>query len=469
MSCFWLLKTKKKCTRSDSDESSDEESPKKKKNSRTFHSFPYGHERRKQWLLKIDREDWSPAKSSVICSDHFLEKDIDRTGQNVRLRHDAVPKRFKKCPCPLKKQIKQQQYKILVDNKEKTFELDMVNAEPCIEKQIKQQQYKILVDNKEKTFELDMVNAEPCIEKQIKQQQYKILVDNKEKTFELDMVNAEPCIEKYNHRIEAPVENNFTANMSNETKSNILKNVVKHLRQEYIISSSCEEMLNHSFSGVSLDITRRIASRKPGSGHKFPSELKSFALTLQFYFAKAYDLICKTFKLALPHKSQMPKWYSTILAEPGFTEPVFNALKMKVNEAEKSKLLCSLVIDEITIRKHISWDGYSFRCYVDVGNGIQDDSSPVAKDALVFMVVNINGSWKVPFAYFLIGGLSGGGASKSCQTLYNSDFQILASVVSLTCDGPFYNFSMLSVLGASLKPPNVAKSIISTPTKGLFT
>eukprot|EP00794_Sanderia_malayensis_P000687 gene687-2878_t len=83
---------------------------------------------------------------------------------------------------------------------------------------------------------------------------------------------------------------------------------------------------------------------------------------------------------------------------------------MKVDEAEKSKplLLCSLVIDEITIRKHISWYGYSFRCYVDVGNGIQDDSSPVVKNALVFMAVSINGSWKVPCAYFLIGGLTTG-------------------------------------------------------------
>ncbi len=43
-----------------------------------------------------------------------------------------------------------------------------------------------------------------------------------------------------------------------------------------------------------------------------------------------------------------------------------------------------------------------------MGDGVEDDDcSPVAKDALVSMVVCINGSWKVPCGYFLIDGLSG--------------------------------------------------------------
>eukprot|EP00794_Sanderia_malayensis_P001024 gene1024-346_t len=67
----------------------------------------------------------------------------------------------------------------------------------------------------------------------------------------------------------------------------------------------------------------------------------------------------------------------------------------KVDEAEKTgnEVICSLMINKMAIRKNISWDGSKFRGYVDIGNGIQDESSPVAKDALVFMVVNMNGSW----------------------------------------------------------------------------
>ena len=64
------------------------------------------------------------------------------------------------------------------------------------------------------------------------------------------------------------------------------------------------------------------------------------------------------------------------------------------------------MIDEMAIRKHVDWDGEKFRGYVDIGTGVVDDSLPEAKDALVFMVVCINGSWKVPCGYFLIDALT---------------------------------------------------------------
>ena len=48
------------------------------------------------------------------------------------------------------------------------------------------------------------------------------------------------------------------------------------------------------------------------------------------------------------------------------------------------------------------------RGYVDIDNGLENnEDSPIAKDALVFMAVSINGSWKIPIAYFFIDGMSG--------------------------------------------------------------
>ena len=47
------------------------------------------------------------------------------------------------------------------------------------------------------------------------------------------------------------------------------------------------------------------------------------------------------------------------------------------------------------------WNGKSFLGYVDLGCDVNnDDSSPVAKNALVLMVVALNESWKVPCGYF---------------------------------------------------------------------
>ena len=63
---------------------------------------------------------------------------------------------------------------------------------------------------------------------------------------------------------------------------------------------------------------------------------------------------------------------------PGFTEPAFNALKAKVREAKNKgkQVICSLMLDEMAIKKHISWDGKKYNGYVDLGNGIKDDSLP---------------------------------------------------------------------------------------------
>ena len=105
------------------------------------------------------------------------------------------------------------------------------------------------------------------------------------------------------------------------------------------------------------------------------------------------------FNLALPQKAQIRKWYGKVPAEPGFTKPVFTALAAKVEEATKKGYVvsCSLMLDEMAIRKHICWDGKRMRGYVDLGNDVQDDdSAPVAADALELMVVSVNDSWKVP-------------------------------------------------------------------------
>lgn len=125
-----------------------------------------------------------------------------------------------------------------------------------------------------------------------------------------------------------------------------LKDVVNELRYKNLISQNCEDMLNQTFEGVPLQLMKRVrSSKKSGKGRVYSPELKSFALTLQFYSSKAYPFLRKTFTLALPSQSQIRRWYSKIPADPGFTEPAFNALKLKAEEAKengKEVLYCAL-------------------------------------------------------------------------------------------------------------------------------
>ena len=108
------------------------------------------------------------------------------------------------------------------------------------------------------------------------------------------------------------------------------------------------------------------------------------------------------------------------------------------------------MLDEMAIRKHVERDGEKFRGYVDIGTGVVDDSLPEAKDALVFMVVCVKGSWKVPCGYFLIDGLSSAEKANLVTGCLEKLHDVGVKVISFTCDGPASHFAMLRILGANL-------------------
>ena len=245
------------------------------------------------------------------------------------------------------------------------------------------------------------------------------------------------------------------------------KKLIRDLRKKELISIKSEEMLNNVFTDESRAIFNRVANRKgKGKGSTFPPELKAFAFTLQFYSAKAYEFVRKKLNNALPHQSTVRRWYSKIPADPGFTEPAFQTLKEKADEEREQgkELIVSLMLDEMTIKKLTCWDGVKFRGYVDLGNDEVDDSAPLAKDALVFMVVNISGSWKVPVAYFLVDGLTGVERANLVQLCIKRLSDACIKVASVTCDGPSCHFTMLKALGANLNPRDL-RAYFSHPSK----
>ena len=184
-----------------------------------------------------------------------------------------------------------------------------------------------------------------------------------------------------------------------------LKSVVQHLKEKALISESSEYVLNRTFSGVPKELMKRMFTvKKSGRGKKYSEELIAFALTLQFYSTKAYEYVRQNFNFSLPSQSDLRRRYTKIPAEPGFTQPAFVELEKKVAEAEEvgKEVVCALSLDEMAIKKHVFFDGRKYHGFVDLGNNVHDDSLPAATQALVFMVVYVNSSWKVPVGYFLL-------------------------------------------------------------------
>eukprot|EP00794_Sanderia_malayensis_P001993 gene1993-2263_t len=308
--------------------------------------FPVDKEEKRKWLINMLMGNWEPSHYSKICSNHFKESDINRTGCRVTLKHSAVPTRFSLFPSHVKKATKNAGY--------------------------------LLQD-------LWLIRA------QMKDQWLKSLV----------------------------------LSLSIMPKVTSLKDLAKNLKQQNQISRCCEDILAAKLSGISLEFLKRMM---------------------------AYEIVRKDVNLALPLQSHIRKWYSKIPAEPDFTKPAFTALSQKVEEGARNgrKVICSLILDEMAMRKHISWDGERYCGYVDIGNGNDDDSFPVAKDVLVFMVVAVNNSWKVPCPYFFINGLTGSERANLVMLCIKKLHEVGVSVISLTCDGPSCHFTMMTEIGANV-------------------
>ncbi|KYN22412.1 THAP domain-containing protein 9, partial [Trachymyrmex cornetzi] len=231
------------------------------------------------------------------------------------------------------------------------------------------------------------------------------------------------------------------------TRITTLKSLVKHLEQKNLLT---ELAVEHLMTEIP-DIMNEILKRKKGSKKKYAPELRSFALTLNFYSSKAYNYVRKKFRNLLPESSTIHKWYSVLNGRPGFTNEVLHTLKCKVRKME-DPIFCNLVIDEIGIREQIEYDGNRYYGYVDLGvnsNTTNVDNPLPARNALVFMLVALNNHWKVPLGYFLINLLDG----KERASLLEKSLELIheAGVIlhSLTFDGNRVNITMCTNLGAN--------------------
>ena len=104
---------------------------------------------------------------------------------------------------------------------------------------------------------------------------------------------------------------------------------------------------------------RLVTQKKNKNVEAYPDELHYFPMTLKFYSAKAYTYVRKTFNLGFPDLSTISKWYRVISGEPCFTEEQLTALKAKVlaGKEKGQKVVCSLMLDEMSMCKHAQYDG----------------------------------------------------------------------------------------------------------------
>lgn len=227
--------------------------------------------------------------------------------------------------------------------------------------------------------------------------------------------------------------------------------IIRGIEEQKLLSEEGSKMFDAAFSP---DIQQLLHRARTESGGKYPPELRTFALTLHFYSPAAYEFVRSKFNDALPSQRTIREWYRSVDGQPGFTGEAFSFLE-KLVQGRSETLYCALIVDDMSIRKHVELVGDRVVGYVDFGASLDDDSLPEATNVCVYIVVGINMRLKIPVGYFLIHSLTGSERAELTKQCIERLESVKVQVVSLTFDGASSNFTMAKCLGAELKPDPV--------------
>lgn len=186
----------------------------------------------------------------------------------------------------------------------------------------------------------------------------------------------------------------------------------------------------------------------------YNEDVRSFCLTLHYYSPRAYNYVRGKFNNNLPSISAMRNWYASINASPGFTTEAFESLRKMTNkhmEKTGSKLLVNVMADDMAIRRHAQWNPATmkFDGFIDLGRIPEhQDTLPLAKEALVYLVSGVDNDFKIPVAYFLSNGLNGEERAAITYDVLSRLSDIGIEVVALIFDGLRANRTMCTALGA---------------------
>jgi len=285
--------------------------------------LPKEKDRCKKWLQNVAPADFVPSKWSSVCSDHFEEDCFVKNRQYNILAKHAIPSLFK---------ISAASDELIIPENEAVVQ---ENCDLRINENAEHDHSYPLPSQKVLKRKLDTSQEKV----QVLQKKVKVL-------------------KRSNSKLKNKVES--------------LADIIDTLKQKHFINDHISDILKEASSQVPAEMMKRLLKNtetQKVSREKYSSEMKAFSVTLQFYSSKAYNFVRETFGLCLPHENVVRSWYSSMNAEPGFTEQSFQTLKLKVEE-EQSKtkeVFVYITFDEMAIRKKVKFDGKQFVGCVDYG------------------------------------------------------------------------------------------------------
>lgn len=124
------------------------------------------------------------------------------------------------------------------------------------------------------------------------------------------------------------------------------------LKEKQLIDDDDYAILESSLPEESQELFKNVDSNGTKShGRSYIEEVKRFAMC--FFFIPQRPMSMQ----GLPHSNTIHSWTKFIEGNPGFKE-VFICLKF-LTEQIGERMLCSLILDEMSIRKQLCFDSTS--------------------------------------------------------------------------------------------------------------
>ena len=159
---------------------------------------------------------------------------------------------------------------------------------------------------------------------------------------------------------------------------------------------------SHYLSGSCLTLfeTQLKFSKVSPKGRRYSNDAKLLALSLYSHGPRAYRFLSEMF--ALPSRSTLSVWLQSLQILPGFCNDLIRAVEFKTRTLVARDRVCLLMIDEMSVKRFLSYDGLADLVvgYEDCGAGYDRKQLEVTS-ALVFMIRGLAQNWKQPVGYVL--------------------------------------------------------------------
>ena len=215
-----------------------------------------------------------------------------------------------------------------------------------------------------------------------------------------------------------------------DTKSVTLKQAIACL-SKYLPSNT-----------VAFIESQATMSQRSKMGYRWNPKDKMIALSIFFHSRKVYKILSQLF--ILPSQSTLLGSLQKMNIQPGFSESVLEALKVKVTAMDPRDRNVALVFDEMSIKQ-----GLVYNTGKDIVEGFEDfgqlgQTRYIANHAIAFMVRGLASKWKQPVGYFLSSGPIKATILQSLTKMCISKLEATGlNVVALICDQGSNNRSFL--------------------------